>query len=305
MRVGVIVPVRAPARWLGEALGSVLAQDPAPERIVVVDHGSPEPLALSPEHSGACQLVRLDAGGGPAAARDAGLAGLDTDLVALLDADDAWEPGKLAAQLTALEVHRDAVLCFGRATVVDPDGVPTGEGWAEPPAGRLAASELVAELFAANPIPTSSVVVRAESVRAAGGFAAPTTVAEDWDLWLRLLARGGAFVCAPGARVRYRRHPDALTADVAGLARAGLALHERHAALVDPATRDRVRAADLRALARGLVREGRPAQARDALREAAGLAPASGRDRALAALLAVPGLRAAAGRRPPYPSGRP
>ena len=40
----------------------------------------------------------------------------DCDWIALLDADDAWEPGKLAAQREAIERHPDAVLCFGRAT---------------------------------------------------------------------------------------------------------------------------------------------------------------------------------------------
>lgn len=300
MRMGVIVPVRAPAPWLGEALGSVLAQDPRPDRVVVVDNASPEPLELGPEHAAACELVRREAPGGPDLARQAGLDRLDTDLVALLDADDAWEPGKLRAQADALDRHPEAVLCFGRATIVGPDGAPTGERWAEPAPGFHAAADLAPELFTANPIPTSSVLARAEALRAVGGFTAPPEAVDDWDLWLRLLAAGGGFVCEPSARVRYRRHSEALTADVAWLARAGLAVHERHARMVDAATRDRVRAADLRALARGLAAQGRSEEARAALREAAGLARPAARDRALALVLAVPGLRAAAGRRDAY-----
>src|SRR5258705_4399942 len=121
MRVGVIVPVLAPAPYLAEALESVLGQDPAPDVVVVVDDGSQPPLELSED----VQIVRLDDGPrGPAAAREAGLAVLDTELVALADADDVWEPGKLAAQLEALEEHPGATGCFGRAIAVDAGGAP-------------------------------------------------------------------------------------------------------------------------------------------------------------------------------------
>jgi glycosyltransferase involved in cell wall biosynthesis len=297
--VGVIVPVRAPAPWLGEALATVLAQEPAPARVVVVDDGSDHPIEADP----GVEVVRRDAPGGPAAARAAGLERLGgVDLVALADADDAWEPGKLRAQLDALERHPEASLCFGRATMVGPSGEPTGEHWDEPAAGALEAAALAPRLFVANPIPTSSVVVRADALRAAGGFGSAFEQAEDWDLWLRLLALGRPFVCEPAARVRYRRHRGGLTADVAALARARLALHDAHAALVDEATRRSVRAADLRALARGLVRVRDWNAARAALGEAAQLAPPPVRDRALATALAIPGLRAALGRRDPYRS---
>ena len=65
---------------------------------------------------------------------------------------------------------------------------------------------------------------------------------------------------------------------------------------------ERARAGDLVALARGRVRQRRYAEARAALREAATLAPPTPRERALAATLSLPGLRAVLGRRPPYPT---
>src|SRR5689334_23236365 len=100
MRVGVIVAARGPVPYLAEALDSVLSQDPAPDAVVVVDHASEPPLDASATPG--VRLVRLDdPGGGPAAARAAGLAALDTELIALADADDVWEPEKLSAQLDA------------------------------------------------------------------------------------------------------------------------------------------------------------------------------------------------------------
>jgi glycosyltransferase involved in cell wall biosynthesis len=300
--VGVVVPVRGFAPYLAEALDSVLAQDPPPAAVVVVDDGSDPPVALHPDHARRARLIRRAAAGGPAAARATGLGALggEVDLIALCDADDAWEPGKLAAQLRALERAPAAVLCFGRALVVGPDGRPTGERWAEPAPGVHEAAAFARALYEANPVPTSSVVVRRAALQAAGGFAGPVPVAEDWELWLRLARAGGAVACEPAARIRYRRHPGGLTADVARLAAAQLELHRLHGDLVGAEARRRAERADLAALARGRAREGDWAGARAALAGAARVGRPPSRDRVLGAVLRVPGARRLAGRRDPY-----
>ena len=297
--VGVLVPVRGPAPFLDEALESVLRQDPAPAAVVVVDDASPEPVRLDPAHARRCTLVRRDVPGGAPGARDTGLEGLRTDLVALLDADDAWRPGKLAAQLEALGTHPEAVACFARVRVVDDRGRPTGEQWEALPGGMLGAEALMPVVFERNPIPTSSVVLRRSDLVAAGGFAGPPPC-EDQDLWLRLLRRGHGFACVPEVLVDYRRHAAALTADVAALAESSLLVHRTHAGAVDPALARRVHANDLTLLARGRIRQRRYREARAALAEAASLQPAGARERMLRALLAVPGFRALLGRRTPY-----
>jgi glycosyltransferase involved in cell wall biosynthesis len=291
----VIVPVYGRAPYLAEAIESVLSQDPAPDEVIVVDDGSPAPIAPHDR----CRLVRREERGGPGAARDTALALLSTDLVACADADDVWHAGKLAAQLDALHRHPDAVLCFGSAIVAGPDGRPTGERWRTLPAGVLEPSFLAPLLYEHNPIPTSSVVARREAVIDAGGFTGPP-LCEDWALWLRLLERGGSFVFEPRAVVTYRRHPGGLTADVSALAECMLSVHASHEALVDEVARRRARAADLTALARGRVRERRYEDARAALAEAAALAPPAPRDRALRSLLTIPLLRRVLGRRSPY-----
>ena len=299
MVVGVVVPVHGFVPYLAEALDAVLAERPA--AVVVVDDGSDPEVAFAPEHADAITLVRRPSASGPALARAAGLAALpaECDVVALCDADDAWTPGSLAARLDALERH-DAGWAFGRAVVVGPDGRPTGERWAEPAPGRHEPDTFGRELFVANPVPTSSVVVRRDALAAAGGFPGPVRVAEDWELWLRLCRAGIAAACAPEAVVRYRRHPGGLTADVAGLARAQLAVHAAHADLVDPATADRVAADDHAALAAGLAREGDAEGARAAWAQVASRRPLTPAEHARRAALAVPLLRRRVGRGAPY-----
>jgi glycosyltransferase involved in cell wall biosynthesis len=295
----VIVPVHGRAPYLEEALDGVFAQDAAIDEVVVVDDGSPEPLVLPPALSSRCRLVRREVRGGPGPARDDALALLATDLIACADADDVWRPGKLTAQLRALDRWPEAVVCFGTAEIVGADGRPTRERWRTLPAGLLEPGFLAPLLYEENPIPTSSVVARREAVVAAGGFTGPP-LCEDWSLWLRLLELGAPFVCEPSAVIAYRRHPGGLTSDIASLAECSLALHDGHAGLVDDGVRRRTRAADLAALARGRARQGRWREAREALAESAELSPAPARDRALRGLLAVPGLRTALGRRGPY-----
>jgi glycosyltransferase involved in cell wall biosynthesis len=303
MNVDVVIPVRAPAPWLGEALRSVLEQDSPPNELVIVDDASPEPLGEAGVRStGATglRLVRLEERGGPAVARDRGLSETDSIFVALCDADDVWEPGKLGAQLGAMTANPDAAVCFGRATIVGPNGRPTGERWEELPPGVSEGETLLPLLYERNPIPASSTVIRREALEAVGGFVGPAPLASDWDLWLRLAAAGHKFLCVPEARIRYRRHPGGVSSDLAAGAEAALAIADAHADLVDPERRARVRASHLTTLARGRVRRRDYAGAREALAEAAALTPPGRRERALARALAVPGVREGLGRRDPF-----
>jgi GT2 family glycosyltransferase len=297
--VGVIVPVRGPAPYLVEALESVFLQDPAPDAVVVVDDGSRPPIVGGDTR---CVWMRLDDPAGVAAARAAGAAALNTDLIALADADDAWGAGKLAAQVEALDAHPEAALCFGRAEVIGPDGRPTGERLPELAPGLHPPTDLARDLFERNAIPASSVLVRREALFAVGGFDTGRALpaGSDWELWLRLVAAGHSFVCEPQARIRYRRHAAALTSNVARLAQAGLVIHELHGELVDPDVHRRMKARDLTSLARGRIRERRWADAREALREAAAIEPPGVHERLLAVAAAIPGVRSLLGHRDPY-----
>jgi len=253
VRAGVVVPVHGWAPFLAEALDSVLEQDPVPAAVVVVDDGSAEPLRLHSDHAPRCTVVRRGRRGGVAAARATGEAALgdEIELVAHCDADDAWRPGKLAAQLDALRERPGAAACFGSAEVVGADGRPTGERWDDVPAGTFG----LPALYARNPIPVSSALVRRDALRAAGGYGGRfPDFAEDWDLWLRLARRGETLLCVPEARIRYRRQAGGMTADVTALAAAQVRLHTVHGDLVDATTRRRALARDRRALVRDRLR---------------------------------------------------
>lgn len=110
--VAVIVPVRDGARYLAEALASVLAQTAPPAEIVVVDDGSRDGSgALAAAIPGVTVLTAGGAGAGPA--RNLGVAATAAPLLAFLDADDVWAPTTLAALAAA---RGGADLVRGRVT---------------------------------------------------------------------------------------------------------------------------------------------------------------------------------------------
>jgi len=94
--ISVIIPLYNKQREIGDTLRSVLAQTLQPTEIVVVDDGSTDGSAGA-VRAIASPLVKLvtQANAGVCAARNRAIAESTGDLIALLDADDTWEPGFL------------------------------------------------------------------------------------------------------------------------------------------------------------------------------------------------------------------
>jgi glycosyltransferase involved in cell wall biosynthesis len=105
--VSVIVTFYNQAAFVEPTLSSVLAQDYSPMEVIVVDDGSTDdtPQACA-AFSGRVRYVRRS-NGGPSAARNEGLRQARGSLIAHLDGDDLWDPGKITAQVaTALRYPR-------------------------------------------------------------------------------------------------------------------------------------------------------------------------------------------------------
>jgi glycosyltransferase involved in cell wall biosynthesis len=113
-RVSVVVPVHNGERLLGEAIASVLAQEEDDLEILVVDDGSTDgSAAVAEQFSEPVRVLRRE-NGGPAAARNTGLAAACAEIVAFLDADDLYAPDKLALQLDRLERRPDVEVVIGQ-----------------------------------------------------------------------------------------------------------------------------------------------------------------------------------------------
>jgi len=110
--VSVVIPCYNAAPFLRETLESVLAQTHPPLEVVVVDDGSTDDSSRIAESFGPPVRVIRQQNQGESVARNRGIAAARGEWVALLDADDVWEPRKLEMQITALSDAHNVVCCY-------------------------------------------------------------------------------------------------------------------------------------------------------------------------------------------------
>lgn len=94
--VSVVVPTYNRAHSIGAALDSILAQDPLPDEVIVVDDGSTDNTSDVLAAYGDRITVLRQKNAGAAAARNAGIRHATSEWVAFLDSDDLWRPGRMA-----------------------------------------------------------------------------------------------------------------------------------------------------------------------------------------------------------------
>src|SRR5262249_40364561 len=124
---------------------------------------------------------------GPAGARNLGLEAARAEVVAFLDSDDAYRPGRLAVPLAAFAAEPDLVCVLSSAIKFD-RAVPRE---ARVPAVKLApaafAWALLADLI---PVEATSITVRRAPALAAGGFCPRLRLTEDREFLIRLAGKG-------------------------------------------------------------------------------------------------------------------
>ncbi len=237
--VTVVIPVCDDLEGLLETLASILATGEGAETIgvVVVDDGSGQPLQLEdvrtlrpaagpepdrPHHSstpaeldpegqhnrireltGRWRVIRRPAPGGPGVARQVGLAGVDTELVAFVDAGVVLPPDWLTT-LGAYFADPAVVAVAPRiASRPGPSLLERYEATQSPlDLGSEPAS--VAPRHRVAYVPTAMLLTRRSAVGAAGGFDPGLRFGEDVDLVWRLVQGGGTVRYAPDVVVTHR-----------------------------------------------------------------------------------------------------
>lgn len=128
-RVSVLIANYNYGRFLRDAVGSALAQAYPRVEIVVVDDGSTDDSREILAGYGKRIVTVLKANGGHASAINAGVARCQGELVALLDSDDVFLPGKIERVVRAYRRSPRAVLIHHRLRTIDALGAPRGFGW--------------------------------------------------------------------------------------------------------------------------------------------------------------------------------
>jgi len=247
LTVSVVIPTYNRAGLLGRAIQSVLSQLGRPDEIIVVDDGSTD---------GTAELVRTlaepriryirQSHAGAGAARNRGVSEATRDLIAFLDSDDEWLPGKLALQRQFMSVRQEVLFSFtdlGREVGGKRQPLLRGGHWHEDLRDwdKILAPPMPYSWFAGLPKDTPDfnvyvgdmyhgtmyynyfsivcVVVRREEAADAIRFAEGVATYEEWECMGRLARQGkAAFLDIVGSL--QHKHPGARITDADWVERA-------------------------------------------------------------------------------------
>jgi len=186
--VSVVIPAYNYARYLPEAIGSVLAQTYPDFEVIVVDDGSTdETRAVVQRFDDPRVRYVWQENQGLSAARNTGIRESKRAYVGFLDADDLWQPNHLAAAVAEFARRGpEFALVAGTSVRMDQDKreLPT----------RIRPEQETQELTAADIVlktrfMPSSAVVRRSVFAECGDFDRQLRSSEDRDMWIRLGAR--------------------------------------------------------------------------------------------------------------------
>lgn len=189
--VSVIIPAYNAAQSIERALKSVAAQTLPAAEIIVVDDGSNDDTAARAAAMqnmlGSSKLIVIEQPNqGAGAARNKAIHAATQPYLAFLDADDEWLPTKLERSMAVMS-EADYVLVahdYLDVTLDSDNHVDCAQRFNE-------GSDPYISLYLKGFIPSISVVVRRKTVIAAGGFDATLRNAQDFELWLKILAEPG------------------------------------------------------------------------------------------------------------------
>ncbi len=226
--VSVIMPSYNRAHVLPRAIHSVLNQDFVDFELLIIDDGSTDHTArlVADLPDPRLRYSRFQANRGIGAARHEGVALSRGKLVAFVDSDDCWKPGKLEKIVAAFARYPDVDFAFsdfedinylqdtrvhGLLNAKDVmrhlDVSPLGERWWVIEAGVPEA------LMRLNFVGPSSVVAMRRAVfERAGNFREDLSGPEDLEMWWRAAVNGARFAYTTDVLVERHKSSGSITA---------------------------------------------------------------------------------------------
>jgi glycosyltransferase involved in cell wall biosynthesis len=238
--VSVIIPAYNAELFLAETLTSAQQQTYREFEVIVVDGGSTDrtgEITRGFVEKDARFILLCQPNASIAAACNTALKQAHGEWIALLEADDVWLPEKLAAQLDLLKQEPNANLLFTDYFLWDGRN-DFGRRYSNP--DKFANGDVSLRLIFFDLFGTSTVMFKREMLDKVGLFDIEVSVAQDWDLWLRIAERG---LCAKGVRqpmARYRIWPGQASRNVIQMCEANVLVLEK--ALTRPQSAPRRRA---------------------------------------------------------------
>jgi glycosyltransferase involved in cell wall biosynthesis len=212
--ISILLPCRNAAPFLTDCITSLSAQSYERFEVLAIDdHSTDDTRALLVDWAARDARVRVHQsdGAGLVHALNTGLAGARGEFIARMDADDSARPLRLEQQLRAFQAEPELSACgtrvhyFPRAQLRD--GALRYEEWLN---SLTEPAHLERDMFVECPIAHPTLMVRAELLREIGGYA-DRGWPEDYDLVLRLFARGARMRNLPETLLDWRDRSDRLS----------------------------------------------------------------------------------------------
>ena len=195
MRISVVVPLYNKAIYVMRALASIAGQGLGDFEAIIVDDGSTDGGGeLAAGFADRRFRVVRQANAGPGAARNRGIEEAQGELVAFLDADDAWLPEYLESSVGMLDAHGPEVVAATSGYIESPAGVSLEPMWRKrglrdgvQQVTPQMSSRMLGYMVAYMTSPAT--VARRAALRRWGGFywRNGCRYGEDAALWLKVL----------------------------------------------------------------------------------------------------------------------
>jgi glycosyltransferase involved in cell wall biosynthesis len=178
------MPTYNQAKYIGEAIQSVLDQTYTYWELIVIDDGSTDSTddIVANFNDPRIRYV-FQTNQGASEARNEGIARTTGEYIAFLDADDLYLPDKLQAQITHLDQNPEIGLTYGSRIEINERGNRVN-------LARLPAKASLETIVLGFPFAPTDLMVRRHWIEKTGGFSSSFVVNEDRDLYIRLVLAG-------------------------------------------------------------------------------------------------------------------
>jgi glycosyltransferase involved in cell wall biosynthesis len=196
--VSVIIASYNHEEFVERAVTSVLDQSVKSLEVIVVDDGSTDGTADVVE-SIFDKRVKLIRGRTNRLLhpRNTALAQAKGRYIAFQNSDDVWMPTKLENQLECIESNLNLTACFTGVELIDGHGRIAEGTWADnlfATQNQSSHSWLNHFFLKGNCLPIPSAITRRKDLLGIGGFRQSLVQLSDFDLWVRLAARGDFYI---------------------------------------------------------------------------------------------------------------
>jgi glycosyltransferase involved in cell wall biosynthesis len=187
MKISVIIPTYNRAHTVKEAIESVLNQTFQDFELIIVDNYSNDDTesVVGAYHDQRIRSIKNHNNGFVSINRNFGIEKAKGEYIAFLDDDDLWLPEKLEKQVKLMDSNKELGLVYSDCYIMDDAGSLWEKTYfaSRKPIRGAALKGLLQE----NTIAILTAMVRKEALDRVGGFSTKYIIAQDYDLWLRIV----------------------------------------------------------------------------------------------------------------------